>query len=61
MKKNLWGICYGLTLVAFTIYVLLDTFVITRVYETVQSDYNTRACFKNKNCTKYMFYLPFSC
>ena len=41
MKKNLWGICYGLTLVAFTIYVLLDTFVITRVYETVQSDYNT--------------------
>lgn len=41
MKKNLWGICYGLTLVAFTIYVLLDTFVITRIYETVQSDYNT--------------------
>ena len=20
-----------------------------------------RACLKNKNCTKYMFYLPFSC
>ena len=22
---------------------------------------NARACLKNKNCTKYMFYLPFSC
>lgn len=23
--------------------------------------FSTRACLKNKNCTKYMFYLPFSC
>lgn len=32
MKKYLWGIIYGLLLTAFTVYVLLDTFVITRVY-----------------------------
>ena len=35
MKKYLWGILYGLILTAFTCYVLLDTFVITRVYTVV--------------------------
>ena len=34
MKKYLWGVIYGLLLTAFTVYVLLDTFVITRVYIT---------------------------
>ncbi len=38
MKKYLWAICYGLLLTAFTAYVLMDTFVITRVYTTVPSD-----------------------
>lgn len=38
MKKYLWGIAYGLFLTAFTVYVLLDTFVITRVYITNPSD-----------------------
>lgn len=38
MKKYLWGIFYGLLLTAFTVYVLMDTFVITRVYTTVPSD-----------------------
>ena len=38
MKKYLWGIIYGLLLTAFTVYVLLDTFVITRVYITAPSD-----------------------
>ncbi len=33
MKRYIWGIVYGLTLVAFTAYVLLDTFVITKVYQ----------------------------
>lgn len=32
MKKYLYGFAYGIFLTAFTIYVLLDTFVITRVY-----------------------------
>ncbi len=35
MKKYLWGILFGLALAAFTVYVLLDTFVITRVYTTL--------------------------
>lgn len=32
MKKYIWGICYGILLTAFTVYVMLDTFVIPRVY-----------------------------
>lgn len=40
MKKYLWGILYGLLLTAFTVYVLMDTFVITRVYTTVPFDNN---------------------
>lgn len=40
LKKYIWGIVYGLVLTAFTIYVLLDTFVITKVYTTVQSEDN---------------------
>ena len=35
MKKYIWGILYGILLTAFTVYVLLDTFVITKVYQTV--------------------------
>ncbi len=34
LKKYLWGIIYGILLTAFTTYVLLDTFIITRVYNT---------------------------
>ena len=37
MKKYLWGILYGILLTAFTAYVLMDTFVIARVYQTVPS------------------------
>lgn len=40
MKKYLWGIVYGLLLTTFTVYVLMDTFVITRVYTTVPFDDN---------------------
>lgn len=32
MKKYLWGLLFGLGLAAFTVYLLLDTFVIARVY-----------------------------
>lgn len=38
MKKYLWGILYGLLLTAFSVYILLDTFVITRIYTTVPDD-----------------------
>ena len=37
-KKSIFGIVYGLILVSFTIYVLLDTFVITRVYSEIVED-----------------------
>ncbi len=38
MKKYIWGICYGIVLAAFTVYIMLDTFVIPRVYtETTQN------------------------
>lgn len=37
MRKRsiLWGVLYGTVLLGFTLYVLLDTFVITRVYTTL--------------------------
>ena len=34
-RKNLFAIVYSVLLTAFTVYVLMDTFVITRVYSTV--------------------------
>ena len=40
-KKSIFGIVYGLILVSFTIYVLLDTFVITRVYSEIVEDTDT--------------------
>lgn len=40
-KKYLWGILYGFILTLFTVYVLLDTFVITRVYTSVPSEENS--------------------
>ena len=38
MKKHFWSILYGFLLTVFTVYILLDTFIITRVYITVPSD-----------------------
>lgn len=35
LKAHIWAIIYGFVLTAFTAYVLLDTFVIPRVYEVV--------------------------
>ena len=35
LRKNLFAIVYSVLLTAFTVYVLMDTFVITRVYSTV--------------------------
>ena len=41
MKKHLWGIVYGTVLAAFTVYLLLDTFVIPRVYSSVSLNNGT--------------------
>lgn len=35
MKKYMFGILFGISLTAFTLFVILDTFVITRVYAPV--------------------------
>lgn len=44
-KKYKWAILYSILLISFTVYIALDTFVITRVYTTVSSE-------KDKNETK---------
>ncbi len=50
MKKYIWGILYGIVLTAFTGYVLLDTFVITRVYQTVpRGNESTNAARQDDN------------
>lgn len=41
MKKNLWKICSTVTLLAFTTYISLDTFVISRGYDTNATGMNT--------------------
>lgn len=38
MKKYIWGLVYGVLLTAFTVYVILDTFVIARVYTEVPQE-----------------------
>ncbi len=35
MRKHLWAVCYSILLIAFTAYMALDTFVLTRVYSVV--------------------------
>ena len=35
MKKHIWAICYSILLIAFTTYMALDTFVLTKVYSVV--------------------------
>lgn len=41
MKKHIWGIIYGAVLAAFTLYVLTDTFMISRVYSYASSNEET--------------------
>ena len=41
-NKKVWGILYGILLAAFTVYVVLDTFVITRTY-TIATPITTAA------------------
>ena len=48
LKKYLWGILYGLVLTAFSVYVLLDTFVITRVYIREQPESTSASVSKSE-------------
>lgn len=41
LKRYLWAICYGLLLTSFSSYILLDTFVIGRVYTQVTAPTTT--------------------
>ncbi len=42
MKKHLWAFCYSILLAAFTVYMALDTFVITKVYSVADSAQESR-------------------
>ena len=46
MKKHLWTIWYGLVLLGFTVYLALDTFVLSSAYQTDATDMNM-AMFEN--------------
>lgn len=41
MKKNLWAVCSTAALIAFTTYISLDTFVISKSYNTNATEINT--------------------
>ena len=41
MKKHIWSIVYGIALARFTAYILMDTFVISRVYSSVPLNKST--------------------
>ena len=41
MKKHLWSICFSALLVAFTVYIALDTFVLASNYNTNAVEMNT--------------------
>ncbi|MCD8107436.1 MAG: phosphodiester glycosidase family protein [Oscillospiraceae bacterium] len=43
LKRHLWAILYSIALVAFTVYIALDTFVLETVYETVEVAETTTA------------------
>ena len=41
MKKQVWTVCFTVALIAFTVYLALDTFVIAKVYEEGAVEINT--------------------
>lgn len=51
MKKNLWAVCSAATLIAFTTYITLDTFVISKSYNTNATEINT-AMFADAESTQ---------
>ncbi len=46
MKKYLWAVCYGVVLTAFTVFISLDTFVLSSRYQTAANQVNS-ALFEN--------------
>jgi exopolysaccharide biosynthesis protein len=40
LKKHIWAVCYVLALTAFTAYISLDTFVLSRAYQTDATEIN---------------------
>ncbi|MBQ8208431.1 MAG: phosphodiester glycosidase family protein [Clostridia bacterium] len=56
MKKHLIGIIYGFLLTAFTVYLLLDTFVIVRIYDRIpneDTEYDTTSDTQFENTETY--------
>ncbi|MCR5690572.1 MAG: phosphodiester glycosidase family protein [Clostridiales bacterium] len=41
MKRHLWTVCFTVALIAFTVYLALDTFVIAKVYDANAVETNT--------------------
>ncbi len=52
MKKYIYSVCFSFVLAAFTLFVVLDTFVISRPMEYVQEQINTSMFSSNKNASK---------
>ncbi|MBQ8625610.1 MAG: phosphodiester glycosidase family protein [Agathobacter sp.] len=48
IKKHLWGLIYGCLLICFTVYVLLDTFVIPREYVIVDKEDSNNNSFSDE-------------
>lgn len=51
MKKHFWAIFYSLALTAFSVYAILDTFVISDVYQNDTTQINM-SVFDNINSTE---------
>ncbi|MCD7812178.1 MAG: phosphodiester glycosidase family protein [Ruminococcus sp.] len=50
LRKHWWAILFSVVLIAFTVYVILDTFVITTVYQTVsEPEATTESYSTNSN------------
>ncbi|MCR4956707.1 MAG: phosphodiester glycosidase family protein [Lachnospiraceae bacterium] len=43
MKKHLWALCYSVCLLSFTVYMGLDTFVLSKSYDTAATAEDTSA------------------
>ena len=52
MKKYLWVIAYAIVLTAFTVYSLLDMFVISRAYQTLTDDTSSQTEAHNAEITE---------
>ena len=51
MKKHIWAFCFAATLIAFTTYIALDTFVLRAVYSENATEMNTAMFGDPENVT----------